>query len=74
LLRSKMKTSISAFRKTVGFTLPLRKQTIQWNITSGEYSKFRCIGNIYSSLSNIAVTPTEIASCPIPENHLETFP
>ena len=36
--------------------------------------KFRCIGKIYSSLSKTAVIPTEIASCPIPENHLDTFP
>jgi hypothetical protein len=59
LLGSKMKT-VSSFSKTIGFSLPLRNK--QWNITTGKYPKFRCIGKIYSSLSKTAVTPTEMAS------------
>ena len=36
--------------------------------------RFLCIGKMYSSKSSADVTPTEIASCPIPENHLEILP
>jgi hypothetical protein len=32
------------------------------------------MGRIQSSASSAVVTPTAIASCPIPENHFESFP
>jgi hypothetical protein len=60
-----MKTSISAFRKTVALPCHCEtNDTMEYYV--GEYSKFRCMEYILIII-NIAVTPTEIASCPIPE-------
>ena len=36
--------------------------------------RLRCMGRIYSSSCKAAVNPTEMASCPIPANHLLIFP
>ena len=36
--------------------------------------RFRCIGRMYSSFSMARAMPVEIASCPIPENHLDILP
>ena len=32
------------------------------------------MGRIYSSFASASAIPTEIASCPIPENHFEILP
>ena len=36
--------------------------------------RLRCMGRMNSSESNAAAAPTEMASCPMPLNHLEILP
>ena len=68
-LCSKMETSITTLVNP--FFLPCHCENKRCNGISlvVKTPKLRCIGKIYSSLSKTEVIPTEIASCPIPENH-----
>ncbi len=73
-LGTKMKTSIPAFGKTTHFPCHWAKSRCKGMLLVVKTPRFLCMGKMYSSGSKAMVTPTEMASCPIPLNHLEILP
>ena len=69
-----MEASVTAFGESVILSLNCAKSLSRGTSRVVKMPRLRCIGKMNLSLGMAAATPTEMASCPIPLNHLLILP